>query len=71
MGALRFGLITPVVTLNPRRFSPWEVDAGIEALRRIAGIAERCGFNHLTCSEHVGIPAEVGKQRGQIGRAHV
>jgi len=62
--ALRFGLITPVVTLNPRRFAAWETDAGPEEIRQIAIAADRHGFHHLTCSEHVGIPDEVGRQRG-------
>lgn len=61
---LRFGLVTPVVTLNPRRFADWEVGAGPGEIRDIALAADRHGFHHLTCSEHVGIPDEVGKQRG-------
>src|SRR4051812_42795159 len=63
--ALRFGLATPVVTLNPsRHISPWEADGGAEELRQIAIAADEHGFHHLTCSEHIGIPEEVAKIRG-------
>lgn len=61
---MRFGLTTPVVTLVPRTHAPWEREAGPTELRRIAQTADRLGFHHLTCSEHVGIPAAVAEVRG-------
>ena len=56
---LRFALLTPIVTLLPRRGPTWEADGGPEDLRQIALAADRLGYHHLTCSEHVGIPTEV------------
>ena len=61
---MRFGLTTPIVTCTPRSHARWEVDAGPAELRRIAEAADRLGFHHLTCSEHVGIPSEVEATRG-------
>jgi probable F420-dependent oxidoreductase len=61
---LRFALATPVVTLHPKRYSAWEEDAGIDALRQIALAAEKYGFHHVTCSEHVGVPEALREQRG-------
>lgn len=61
---MRFGLTTPIVTCTPRSHARWEVDAGPPELRRIAEAADRLGFHHLTCSEHVGIPGEVEAVRG-------
>jgi len=61
---MRFGLTTPVVTLVPRTHAAWEAEAGAAELRRIAAAADRLGFSHLTCSEHVGIPVDVAAQRG-------
>jgi len=61
---VRFGIATPVVTLLPRRHPTWESEAGPEELRQIALAADRLGYHHLTCSEHVGIPTEVAKVRG-------
>ena len=61
---MRFGLVTPVVTLVPRTHADWELDAGAEELRRIAIVADRLGYDYLSCSEHVGIPTEVARVRG-------
>jgi len=61
---MRFGLTTPIVTLTARGHGAWERDAGPDELRRIAVAADRLGFHHLTCSEHVAIPQEVVATRG-------
>ena len=54
--AMRFGLTTPIVTLTARSADAWEADAGPAELRRVAEVADRLGYHHLTCSEHVAIP---------------
>jgi probable F420-dependent oxidoreductase len=61
---MRFGLTTPIVTLNPRRHATWEETAGVEALRQVARAADRLGYHHLTCSDHVAIPVAVTATRG-------
>jgi probable F420-dependent oxidoreductase len=61
---MRFGLVTPVVTMHPDHHSPWEADAGPAEIARIAVAADRLGYHHLTCSEHVAIPAAVAPVRG-------
>ena len=61
---MRFGLTTPVVTLTARSHDPWEVAAGAKELAQIARAADRLGYHHLTCSEHVGIPHNVVATRG-------
>jgi probable F420-dependent oxidoreductase len=61
---MRFGLTTPVVTMVPRTHAPWEAEAGPAELRRIAVAADRLGYAHLTCSEHIGIPVDVAAVRG-------
>ncbi|HEY8517345.1 MAG TPA: LLM class F420-dependent oxidoreductase [Candidatus Binatia bacterium] len=61
---MRFGLTTPIVTLTPTGHGAWERDAGPNELREIAVAADRLGFHHLTCSEHVAIPSEVVATRG-------
>lgn len=62
--SLRFGLITPAVTLFPGRHAAWERDAGAGELRRIAQAADELGYHHLTCSDHVAIDAKVAQVRG-------
>lgn len=61
---MRVGLATPVVTRLPGAYSPWEADAGPEELGRIAQAADRLGFEHLTCSEHVAVPMPIAEERG-------
>lgn len=61
---MRIGIASPVVTAVPGAHSPWETAAGIEGLARVAEEADRLGFHHLTCSEHVAVPEEIAEQRG-------
>ncbi|MBU6281952.1 TIGR03619 family F420-dependent LLM class oxidoreductase [bacterium] len=61
---MRFGLTTPIVTLTARSADAWEAEAGPAELRRIAQAADRLGFHHLTCSEHVAIPTSALAVRG-------
>jgi probable F420-dependent oxidoreductase len=61
---MRLGITTPIVTALPGFHSPWERSAGIDELTRVAEAADRLGFDHLTCSEHVAVPVAVAEQRG-------
>src|SRR5438552_3051937 len=61
---MRLGLVTPVLTLNPRPHNAWEETAGFEAVATIAEAADRLGWHHVTCSEHVAVPRAVAPTRG-------
>ena len=61
---MKLGVVTPVVTRLPRAHAPWEETAGIDEIARVAVEAERLGYHHLTCSEHVALPAAVAETRG-------
>lgn len=61
---MRVGIVSPVVTAVPGVVAPWEAQAGIAELATIAEAADRLGFHHLTCSEHVAVPTGVAAQRG-------
>jgi probable F420-dependent oxidoreductase len=61
---MRLSLVTPVLTCVPGSHARWEEAAGMAELVEIARTADRLGYHHLTCSEHVAIPAEVAKVRG-------
>ncbi|WP_067702593.1 TIGR03619 family F420-dependent LLM class oxidoreductase [Nocardia jejuensis] len=49
------GISTPVVLEIPGRSAEWERTAGIAEIARIAETADRLGFDHVTCSEHVAL----------------
>jgi probable F420-dependent oxidoreductase len=61
---MRLGIISPIVTLFPHGHAPWEVEAGIDELARIAEAADALGYHHLTCCEHVVVPDDVAASRG-------
>jgi probable F420-dependent oxidoreductase len=63
---MRIGLSTPVVVQFPGGSAPWEREARPDDLVSIAKAADELGFDHLTCSEHVAIPASVASQRGSV-----
>ena len=61
---MRLGITSPIVTALPGFSAPWEREAGIADLAQIAAVADRLGFDHLTCSEHVAVPEAVAEERG-------
>jgi probable F420-dependent oxidoreductase len=61
---LRLGLTTPVLSLLPDAHAQWEVEGTIEDVAVLATAADRLGYDHLTCSEHVVVPTSVAAERG-------
>ena len=61
---MRLALASPIVTLNPGTHAPWEKHGSIDDLATVAEAADRLGYHHLTCSEHVGLPAAELERRG-------
>lgn len=59
-----FGLVTPIVTLNPRAHGKWEEAASVADLREIAVAADSLGYDFLTASEHAAIPKSAAGVRG-------
>ena len=54
----------PVVTMLPHLSADWERTATIGDLGEIAETADRLGYHHLTCSEHIALPAPEQNRRG-------
>jgi probable F420-dependent oxidoreductase len=50
--------------MMPGFSADWERDAAMEDVARIAEAADRLGYHHLTCSEHVALPAAEQGRRG-------
>ena len=61
---MKLGILTPVVTNVAGAPLTWEKDATIEDIGRVAETADRLGYHHLTCSEHIGIPSSEARRRG-------
>jgi len=60
--SVKLSIGTPIVTRTMNE--PWEVDGSIEDIARIAETADRLGYHHLTCSEHIGLPGADIARRG-------
>src|SRR5258705_9920030 len=61
---MKLGIVTPVLTLLPRAHATWEQTGTFADVVAIVREAERLGYHHCTCSEHVAIPAPVAETRG-------
>jgi alkanesulfonate monooxygenase SsuD/methylene tetrahydromethanopterin reductase-like flavin-dependent oxidoreductase (luciferase family) len=62
---MRLSIVTPVLTRVPGAHARWEEEAGMAELVEVARSADRLGYHHLTCSEHIGIPTDAAEVRGR------
>ncbi len=63
--ALKLGIVTPVLHMNPRFDPPeWEVTASVSDVVEVVQQAESLGYDWVACSEHIAIPAAASTQRG-------
>jgi probable F420-dependent oxidoreductase len=63
-GHAKLSVSTPVVITIPQISADWEQDASVEDVAQIAEAADRLGYHHLTCSEHIALPAVEQQRRG-------
>ncbi len=61
---MQLAVATPVVTNLAGAHARWEKSGTIDDIGRIAQVADRLGYHHLTCSEHIGVPAAEAPRRG-------
>jgi len=61
---VKLGIATPVVTNVAGAPMTWEKNATIEDIGRVAEVADRLGYHHMTCSEHIGLPSSATARRG-------
>jgi probable F420-dependent oxidoreductase len=61
---VKLGIVTPVLTLLPRAHASWEETATFDDVLHVVSEADRLGYHHCTCSEHVGVPVDVAAVRG-------
>ncbi len=60
----KIGLSTPGVTAMPGAASDWEFDADFTEIASTVSAADRLGYHHVTCSEHIGVPNDQAERRG-------
>ncbi len=61
---MKLGIVTPGLTLLPRAHAQWEETASFADVVGIVQEAERLGYHHCTCSEHVAVPVDIATVRG-------
>ena len=61
---MKLGAVTPVLTLLPRAHARWEESASFDDVVAVVREADRLGYHHCTCSEHVGVPVDIAETRG-------
>jgi probable F420-dependent oxidoreductase len=61
---VKLGIATPVVTNVAGAPLTWEKNASIEDIGIVAEAADRLGYHHMTCSEHIGLPSSETARRG-------
>jgi probable F420-dependent oxidoreductase len=61
---VKLGIATPVVTNVAGASLTWEANATIEDIGLVAETADRLGYHHMTCSEHIGLPSTETGRRG-------
>jgi len=61
---VKLGIMTPIVTNVFGAPLTWEKDATIDDIGRVAEVADRLGYHHMTCSEHIGLPSSEAARRG-------
>jgi probable F420-dependent oxidoreductase len=61
---VKLGIATPIVTNVAGSALTWEQTGTIEDIGRIAEAADGLGYDHMTCSEHIGLPTTEAARRG-------
>ena len=62
--SIGFGIGLPVVQQVPAKVRAWERDAGPAEIERVARAADRLGFAHVACSDHVVVPRSYAPAMG-------
>lgn len=62
--AVELGIVTPVLTMLPGAHAGWEREAPWSDVVEVVRAADRLGFHHITCSEHVAVPTAAAEERG-------
>ena len=60
----KIGLAVPGLTLTGGTHSTWEKHATMADMAAVVTAADRLGYSHIQCADHVGVPAAEAPRRG-------
>jgi probable F420-dependent oxidoreductase len=64
IGTSRFGVSTPLVVVNPVSGNAWEEASTFKDAAAVTAAADRLGYDHVSCAEHIGVPSSEAPRRG-------
>lgn len=64
MKTSRFGIVAPGTSLASGNRGEWEATASIKDMAAVVSAADRLGYDHVTCAEHIGLPTAEAARRG-------
>jgi len=60
----KFGLSAPLLVDSHASTNVWEEGSTFEDAAAVAAAADRLGYHHISCGEHVGVPGSEAARRG-------
>ncbi len=60
----KIGINGPGLSLSPTLDKGWASSASFEEIASIVSAADRLGYDHIACAEHIGVPSQEAERRG-------
>jgi probable F420-dependent oxidoreductase len=60
----KFGINAPGLSLTPSVDGDWARNLGFAEIAEIVRAADRLGYDHVACAEHIGVPSNEAERRG-------
>jgi len=60
----KFGISGPGLSLTPSVDGGWASSVTFKEIASIVSTADRLGYDHVSCAEHIGVPSQEAQRRG-------
>ncbi|TVV76272.1 LLM class F420-dependent oxidoreductase [Sphingomonas solaris] len=60
----KFGINAPSLSITPSAETEWAYNLPFKEVGEIVKAADRLGYDHVACAEHIGVPAGEAQRRG-------
>ncbi|GLR67458.1 LLM class F420-dependent oxidoreductase [Acidocella aquatica] len=60
----KFGIVAPGTSLTPSLDGEWIRNIPFNEMAQIVTVADRLGYDHVSCAEHIGVPSGEADRRG-------